>query len=100
MELRQLEHGSRFEWIDYARGLCIVLVVMLYATGWVEDAIGRPGWLDHVVEFARPFRMPDSFLISGLLLSRTISRRWLLYLDRKVLHFAYFYVLWLAIVDG
>lgn len=98
MEFRQPENGSRFEWIDYARGLCIVLVVMLYATGWVEDAIGRPGWLDHVVEFSRPFRMPDFFLISGLLLSRTISRPWPLYLDRKVLHFAYFYVLWLAVV--
>lgn len=98
MESRQPEHRIRFEWIDYARGLCIVLVVMLYATNWVEDAMGQQGWLDHVVEFARPFRMPDFFLLSGLLLSRTISRRWAVYFDRKVLHFAYFYVLWLAIV--
>ncbi len=89
--------SARIDWIDHARGLCVVLVVMLYATEWVHDATGRQGWLDHVAEFARPFRMPDLFLISGLLLSRTIARPWADYLDRKVLHFAYFYVLWLSL---
>ncbi len=89
--------GARIDWIDHARGLCVVLVVMLYATEWVQQATGRHGWLDYVAEFARPFRMPDLFLISGLLLSRTIGRPWAEYIDRKVLHFAYFYVLWLSI---
>jgi uncharacterized membrane protein YcfT len=41
--------------------------------------------------------MPDFFLISGLFLSRVIDRDWNSYLDRKVAHFAYFYVLWLTI---
>jgi uncharacterized membrane protein YcfT len=41
--------------------------------------------------------MPDFFLISGLFLSLVIDRPWRLYLDRKVVHFAYFYVLWLLI---
>ena len=49
------------------------------------------------VEFARPFRMPDFFLISGLFLARVIDRDWRDYLDKKVLHFAYFYVLWVTI---
>lgn len=89
--------AARIDWIDHARGLCVVLVVMLYATEWVHEATGRHGWLDAVAEFARPFRMPDLFLISGLLLSRTIGRPWREYFDKKVLHFAYFYVLWLTI---
>jgi uncharacterized membrane protein YcfT len=50
-----------------------------------------------VVEFARPFRMPDFFLIAGLFLSSRIDAPWRLYLDRKVLHFVYFYALWLTI---
>lgn len=93
----ELGRGARIGWIDHARGLCVVLVVMLYATEWAHDATGRQGWLDYVAEFARPFRMPDLFLISGLLLSRTIARPWPEYFDRKVLHFAYFYLLWLSI---
>ena len=44
-----------------------------------------------------PFRMPDFFLISGLFLARAIDKDWRSYLDRRVLHFAYFYVLWLTI---
>jgi uncharacterized membrane protein YcfT len=41
--------------------------------------------------------MPDFFLISGLFLARVIDREWRTYLDRKVVHFAYFYVLWMTI---
>ncbi|MCB1507296.1 MAG: acyltransferase family protein, partial [Hyphomicrobiaceae bacterium] len=34
---------------------------------------------------------------AGLFLARSIERDWRTYLDRKVLHFAYFYVLWMVI---
>jgi uncharacterized membrane protein YcfT len=50
--------------------------------------------------FAKPFRMPDFFLISGLFISVVIDRDWRTYLDRKVVHFAYFYVLWVTIQFG
>src|ERR1700694_2619862 len=53
-----------------------------------------------LVAFAKPFRMPDFFLISGLFLSVVIGRDWRTYLDRKVMHFAYFYVLWVTIQFG
>ena len=41
--------------------------------------------------------MPDFFLISGLFLSRRIGQPWPTYIDRKVMHFAYFYLLWMTI---
>ena len=88
---------SRVDWVDTAKGFCIVMVVMMHSTLGVELAAGREGWMHHVVEFARPFRMPDFFLISGLFLARVIDRDWRDYLDRKVVHFAYFYVLWVTI---
>lgn len=92
------DRPARIAWLDYAKGFCIVLVVMLYATDMIERAAGREGWLRAVVSFAMPFRMPDFFLLSGLLLSRVIDRDWRTYLDRKVVHFAYFYALWLTIL--
>jgi uncharacterized membrane protein YcfT len=49
------------------------------------------------VAFAKPFRMPDFFLIAGLFLSRVIDRDWRTYLDKKVVHFGYFYLLWVTI---
>ncbi len=89
--------ASRVDWVDYAKGWCIVLVVMMHATLGVGDALGGEGWLHQFVAWARPFRMPDFFLVAGLFLSRTIDRDWPTYLDRKVFHFGYFYLLWLLI---
>src|SRR5581483_11651863 len=82
---------------DYAKGFCIVFVVMMHSTLGVGYAAGHEGFLHYVVEFARPFRMPDFFMISGLFLALVIDRPWRTYLDRKVVHFAYFYVLWMTI---
>jgi uncharacterized membrane protein YcfT len=88
---------SRVDWVDAAKGICIVFVVMMHATLGVEKAVGEPGWMGTVVAFAQPFRMPDFFLISGLFLGRVIGRDLATFLDRRVVHFAYFYVLWLTI---
>lgn len=100
-----LRDEGRIDWVDYAKGFCIIFVVMMHATlgveyhaaqkGLVEE--GAVGWMNLVVTFAQPFRMPDFFMISGLFLGLVIARPWRRYLDRKVIHFAYFYVLWLAI---
>jgi uncharacterized membrane protein YcfT len=89
--------ANRLDWVDYAKGLCIIMVVMMHSTLGVEAAVGREGFMHAVVEFAKPFRMPDFFLISGLFLARVIDRDWRTYIDRKVVHFAYFYVLWVTI---
>src|SRR3954462_1060374 len=88
---------ARVAWVDYAKGFCIVFVVMMHSTLGVGQATGQEGWLHTVVAFAKPFRMPDFFLISGLFLANVIDRDWRTYLDRKVVHFAYFYVLWVTI---
>lgn len=87
----------RVDWVDYAKGICILLIVMMHSTLGVELAVGEESWLHPVVEFAQPFRMPDFFLIAGLFLSRAIDRDWRHYLDKKVVHYAYFYIVWLVI---
>jgi uncharacterized membrane protein YcfT len=89
--------SERVDWVDYAKGICIVMVVMMHSTLGVEAAAGTQSWMHALVEFAKPFRMPDFFLISGLFLARVIDRDWRRYLDRKVVHFLYFYVLWVTI---
>src|ERR1700743_747920 len=91
---------TRVDWVDYAKGICIVMVVMMHSVLGVELAAGQTGFMHAVVMFAKPFRMPDFFLISGLFLGLVIDRDWRTYLDRKVVHFAYFYVLWVTIQFG
>ena len=71
-----MPQASRIDWVDYAKGFCIIMVVMMHSTLGVEQAAGSEGWMHCVVAFARPFRMPDFFLISGLFLARVIDRDW------------------------
>lgn len=90
--------SSRVAWVDVAKGICIIAVVSMYAVERVDELPGAGNWLKGWVRFARPFRMPDFFLISGLFLSRVIDRPWREYLDKKVVHYLYFFALW-TVVD-
>lgn len=89
---------NRIDWIDYSKGICMILVVMMHTVINYEFLAGSEGWLRPVVNFAQPFRMPDFFLIAGLFLHRSIHSDANSYFDRKVIHFAYFYLLWLLIL--
>ena len=88
---------GRLAWVDVAKGICILLVVMMHSAIGTGVAMGGEGFLHPVVAFAKPFRIPDFFLLSGLFLGRVIDRDWRLFADRRVVHFAYFYLLWLVI---
>lgn len=89
--------GPRVDWVDYSKGICIFFVVMLHCNGVTEKFAQSSGWLSEVVEFARPFRMPDFFLIAGLFVASVVNRPWRTYLDKKVVHFYYFYAIWASI---
>ncbi|MEE2877398.1 MAG: acyltransferase family protein [Pseudomonadota bacterium] len=89
--------ADRINWVDYGKGICIILVVMMHSTLNYGEMVQGTGWMHDVVAFSKPFRMPDFFLIAGLFLSRSIHGPMLEYIDRKVIHFAYFYVLWLGL---
>jgi uncharacterized membrane protein YcfT len=87
--------ADRYAWVDFAKGFCIIAVVAM----WVSRGMSNEsGLLYYFVAFAKPFRMPDFFLISGLFLARVIDRPWRSYLDTKVVHYLYFLVLWTLIV--
>jgi uncharacterized membrane protein YcfT len=86
--------ASRYGWVDIAKGICIVAVVCLYTFNALHERQLDPGWLSTWTAFAKPFRMPDFFLISGLFLVKVIDRPWRSYLDTKVLHYFYFILLW------
>jgi uncharacterized membrane protein YcfT len=62
----------------------------------VHQITRSTGWMQAVVEFAQPFRMPDFFLISGLFVARVLNRPLRSYIDSKVLYFFYFYIVWVT----
>ncbi|WP_180966775.1 acyltransferase family protein [Cohaesibacter celericrescens] len=88
---------KRVEWVDLAKGLTILLVVIMHATGHVEMGMGEDGWMHPIIAFAAPFRMPVFFAVSGLFAAKAISKDWDTFLNGKFVHFAYFYLLWMTI---
>ena len=90
--------SKRLAWVDLAKGMSMILVVMMYAAYNTGTHTGSVGFLHYVIAFATPFRMPEFFLISGLFLSTVIARPWQRYADRRFVHYMYFYVLWAFIM--
>jgi uncharacterized membrane protein YcfT len=89
-----VRQSSRLDWVDTAKGISIILVVMMHSAYGVGDDTGQIGILHYTIGWATPFRMPEFFMISGLFLSQVIDRPWRLYGDRRILHYLYFYDLW------
>lgn len=89
--------ANRLQWVDTAKGMSIILVVMMYSVFNVGGDTGEAGLWHYVIGFATPFRMPEFFLISGLFLMQVIDRPWRAYADRRVVHYFYFYALWAVI---
>lgn len=89
--------AGRVAWIDYSKGIGIILVVMAYAAQVYGGAGPSENWMLGVSRWAAPLVLPAFFLISGLFLRRSIFGSAATYFDRKVLHLAYFFAIWLAI---
>jgi len=93
-----MSHSVRMSWVDAAKGLSIILVVAMYSAYNTGEYTADVGPLHYFIAFATPFRMPEFFLISGLFLSQVIARPWRRYVDRRVIHYMYFYALWAFIM--
>ncbi len=65
--------NGRVGWVDFAKGFCIIFVVMMHSTLGVEAAAGQQGWIARARAIRKPFRMPDFFMISGLFLALVID---------------------------
>ncbi|CAH1664599.1 Acyltransferase family protein [Hyphomicrobiales bacterium] len=88
---------TRIGWVDTGKGICIVLVVLMHVAGGLEDTAGQESWIDPLIAWAKQFRMPGLFLLSGLFVPRLAGLGWGAFLDRKIVPLAYFYLLWFSI---
>ncbi|MBO6542676.1 MAG: acyltransferase family protein [Alphaproteobacteria bacterium] len=94
----QNQTTDRIEWIDYVKGLTIIMVAQMHITLGTQEMTGATHmWLADFVEFARPFRVPLFFIIAGLFVSRSLKWDLTRYVDAKLVHFAYFYAIWSVI---
>jgi uncharacterized membrane protein YcfT len=88
---------ARAAWVDVAKAFCIVLIVMMHSTLGYQAAVGSVGFLDPVVAFFAPFRVPALFVLSGLYIASAMRAGTGMFLRRRIAPLAYFYVLWATI---
>lgn len=97
--LRPESKASRYAWIDYAKGIAIILVVYRHlAYGLVASNIALPRQVLATNDMLYSFRMPLFFLLSGIFFSRSVEKRGPgTFLVNKVNTLLYPYLLWAVI---
>ncbi|MBP2370047.1 acyltransferase family protein [Pseudonocardia parietis] len=88
---------GRTAWVDAAKGLCIVLVVLHHVVMFLEPRGLVPGPLGMLNTALASLRMPLFFLASGLFLAAVLARPWRVLLHRRVALFGWLYALWTAV---
>lgn len=86
--------AARMVWMDQVRGLAIVLVVVFHGRT-VQARFGDvPVGLRELTEFFDPFRMPLLVFLSGMLLTRSLTKSPGAYALGKARGLAWPYVVW------
>lgn len=87
---------SRAVWIDGLRGTAILLVFVWHAQTFNADAV-KAGWFWDLSQQLRAVRMPVLFLLSGLFLTRSLSKPLASFTYGKFANLAWPFGVWLII---
>ena len=91
--------NNRMGWIDYAKGIAIVLVVYRHVEFGIRNSgVPLQQWIINLNDMLYSFRMPLFFLLSGLFFQKSIARKGeKKFLVSRVNTLLYPYVLWALI---
>lgn len=97
--LRPEKNESRYAWIDYAKGIAIILVVYRHiAYGLIARGVSLPHNVLAINDMLYSFRMPLFFLLSGVFFSKSIAKRGVKnFTFLKINTLLYPYLLWAVI---
>jgi uncharacterized membrane protein YcfT len=84
-------------WVDAAKGLSILLVVVHHAVSYLQVAGLAPAPVLAGNEALASLRMPLFFLAAGLFVAGPLAAPWRTLLHKRVAFFLYLYLLWTVI---
>jgi uncharacterized membrane protein YcfT len=86
--------GVRQRWIDCVKGLTIVMVVFHHNYSGFRSLDAFSETTLHLYALLSPIRMPLFFLVAGFFAKKSILGPFDAFARHKLLHFAYFYLVW------
>src|SRR5579875_745203 len=95
---RQVLSQKRWLWVDYDKGISIILVgyghCLSILSGHVSDFDSYPAF-NYIGTFLYGFRMPLFFIVSGLLVSRSLQKKGLAnYISNRANNILYPLLVW------
>ena len=90
------QHAGRVEWIDAAKGIGIILVVIGHTLRGLEtaDVLSFEGGFGEVDEAIYSFHMPLMFFLSGLFIHKALPQSWFRYILKQAQRLVWPLVLW------
>lgn len=94
--------GGRLYWVDFAKALAVILVVVYHVTGGMNTLFPTPAgagssFWNTVNTIALPLRMPLFFVAAGMLAHSAITRPWSAVVRPRVIALLWPYVLWAVV---
>lgn len=87
--------NHRIRWMDFARGICILLVLFVHASAAISVVpVVAPEFLMLINDLFAPFRMPFLMFLSGQLLHLSLRKNISSYIYGKVLAIVWPFFLW------
>ncbi|MBU9713489.1 acyltransferase family protein [Evansella tamaricis] len=89
--------AERINWVDYAKGISIILVVLHHSMFRELDSLLYNETILYYNDLFIRIRMPLFFFLSGLFIHKSIFSNIYSFFKSKVLHLLYLFVLWAII---
>ena len=97
-QIKTLQSRVYVVWIDAVKGFTISLVVFHHVYSGISSTVGFSDLVNQLYFLTSPVRMPLFFLIAGFFAKKAIDSDLKSFINTKVIHFLYFYILWSLII--
>ncbi|MDM9645043.1 acyltransferase family protein [Rhizobium sp. S163] len=92
--MEQRQEKTRIEWLDIAKGMSIILVVIYHTLLYHQFHAIAPDLYARFSAIMTPIRMPLFFTVSGFLAASAMRAPWSDFLRRKIWLLVYLFAIW------